>query len=72
MEHKPVKSSNILTVAYNHETQVMEVLFRGQDTPYSFKKVPKHVYQGLMEAESPGGFFHQHVKGQYEHEKLGT
>ncbi len=68
MEHKPVKSSNIDSIAYDPDTSEMQVRFRGGGT-YSYAKVPQTVVDGLMNADSVGSHFHQHIKGKYDFTK---
>lgn len=70
MEHKPVNSSNIKTVAYDPETKTMEIAFHGNSGTYSYADVPKETYDTLLAAESPGKHFHASVKGKFKHTKL--
>ena len=72
MEHKPVKSSNIESHAYDPETMTLELRFRGQSSTYSYANVPKHVYEGLISADSVGGYFHKRIKGQFDFTKVGA
>lgn len=58
-----VASSNILSVAYTEETRTLEVTFvSGRVYHY---EVPKHLAEGMRDSSSPGGFFSEHIKGNY-------
>ncbi len=70
MARIPVKSSEIAAVGYDAEKQVLEVEFlRG--SIHVFQGVPDFVYQALLSAESPGSYYHAHVRrAGYPHRKL--
>lgn len=61
IKHQDVQSSNITSVGYDKENNVLEVRFKGGGL-YSYKDVPKSVYDGLMSAESVGKQFTTEVK----------
>lgn len=74
MNHVPVQSSNIVSVAYDPLSLILEVQFKGtEEKPGSryqyFGVLPVH-HQQLMEAESIGKHFHSHIKGKYEWKKI--
>lgn len=57
-------STALRSASYNSDTQVLTVSFRsGQD--YTFEGVPEDVANGLRDAQSPGSYFHQNIKGVY-------
>jgi hypothetical protein len=66
---KPVKSSVLAFVGYDHEKQELQVVFK-KGSVYLFREVPRSVYQDLMAAESIGAFFLKNVKGRFEWTKL--
>ena len=55
-----VVSSNISKVGYDEESQRLDVVFNTGKV-YSYEKVPKYIYTGIFEAESPGAFFRKMV-----------
>ncbi len=67
--HIPVKSSNVESVGYDPETQVLEAKFKHGGT-YSYQGVPPQKYQALMAAQSIGKHLHQYIKGAHAHAKV--
>jgi hypothetical protein len=72
MERTAVTSSNVASIGYDPTTQELHVGFKGKDgeAVYSYAGVPKDVYDGLMAADSKGGFINSHIKGIHAHSKL--
>lgn len=66
---RPVVSSNLASVAYDFEAQVLQVRFRSGSRNTSdtvrYADVPLAVYRGLMDAPSHGRYFHRHIRGHY-------
>lgn len=73
MQHIPLDSSNIKSVAYFEKERgefVLEVRFHG-GALYEYRDVPEHVYEGLLNAESHGQYFYEHIReAGYPYEKL--
>ncbi|MDD3721911.1 MAG: KTSC domain-containing protein [Lutibacter sp.] len=65
----PVSSSNIATVGYDAETQILEIEFH-HGAIYQYFDVPKAVYDGLMSAGSIGSFFMNEIKTKFSNQKL--
>ena len=63
MERQEVDSSNIDAVGYDETTQTLEIEFR--NGVYQYEDVPEDVYEGLMGADSIGGFFHECIRDVY-------
>jgi KTSC domain len=71
MDRTPVQSSTIASVGYEEETSTLEVGFNN-GTIYQYFGVPKHIYEGLMNASSKGSYLNQYVKrGGYGYTKVG-
>lgn len=69
MERTPVTSSDILSVGYDPDQEILEIEFiRG--AVYQYSGVPIAVYEGLMSADSKGKFFHVNIKNTYAFVKL--
>ena len=64
MERKPVESSNIKSIGYNPDNQVLEVEFTS-GTVYQYDDVPPELYADFESAPSVGRFFHQNIKSVY-------
>jgi len=69
MERKPVTSSNIASIGYDESTSTLEIEFLNNSI-YQYFDVPKHIYQGLMQADSHGQFLAQNIKGVYRYSKV--
>jgi len=77
MELIKIKSSNIeqvgfeenVKISFNQEPMnVLRVVFNSGYT-YDYYKVPKEIYESLLEAESAGMYFHKNIKNKYAYEK---
>lgn len=67
MELKEVLSSNIRKVGYDEGDLVVEYL---SGTKYRYKKVPKELYEAMLESDSKGRFMNSSIKGKFEYEKM--
>lgn len=68
-ESLEVNSEAINGVTYYSEIEKLIVQFTS-GTRYEYSKVPKHVYVGIREANSKGGFLHKYIFGRYEFKRL--
>jgi hypothetical protein len=64
-----VKSSNIESVGYHHESQTLHVIFK-TGGHFTYSKVHPVLFHNFMQAKSKGAFFHEFVKGKHESKKL--
>lgn len=64
---KKVESSNLSKVRYKKGT--LEIKFK-RGGQYKYSKVPKEEYQALLQADSKGKHFNQHIKGVYDFQKV--
>lgn len=69
MERTPVISSNVASVGYDDATQTLEVEFHG-GAVYQYFDVPRAVFDGLLAADSPGGFMHEQVRGVFRYARV--
>lgn len=58
MQHIPLKSSNVASVAYDPDTKEMQILFKhgGMKT---YLEVPPHALTNIQQCQSPGRFVHK-------------
>ena len=73
MAFQPIEiksSSHVSAVSYDEDDMVLKVSFHGGRT-YTYSKVPGLVAAGFAQADSPGQYLHQNVKGQYEYDMAG-
>lgn len=69
MKRVPVNSTNILSVGYDENSQMLEVEFNTKRI-YRFSNVPAHVYSGLMRSKSHGKYFLTHITNNYSQSEL--
>jgi hypothetical protein len=65
----PVKSSNIESIGYHHETSTLHVHFKNGGH-FLYHNVSPAVYQGLLKSDSKGKYLHQNIKRNYRHTKV--
>ena len=64
MEMVHVHSSMIQEVGYNPVDSILAVRFNGGKL-FHYEGVPRELYEGVLQSESIGKYFNQHVRGQY-------
>jgi hypothetical protein len=69
MERIQVTSSNLQSIGYDPDAQIMEIEFKSGGT-YQYSSVPEHEHTGIMNAESHGRYFHANIKDRYPYTKL--
>ena len=69
IERQRVDSSNIKSVGYNKELQILEVEFE-MGGVYQYTAVPEAVHKNFMNAPSKGNFFAMSIKGAYPYKKV--
>lgn len=69
MKRQAVSSSNLASLGYNTDNEILEVEFNNGDI-YQFFKVPKEVFNELMGASSHGVYFSANIRNKYQHDKL--
>ena len=69
MEMIQVSSSNISAVGYDEGNQIVQIRFLN-NSEYIYKGVPKHEFEGLLNAPSVGSYLHQNYKNVYPYERI--
>ena len=69
MTRNSVQSSNLSSVGYDSENQILEIEFKKSGI-YQYYKVPLNVYNGLMNASSHGEYFNANIKNNFEFNKI--
>lgn len=59
-----VDSTTLATIAYEAAHQTLWLEFRS-DAVYVYSSVPSEVHQALLLADSKGGYFNRHIRGQF-------
>jgi hypothetical protein len=82
MDRLELDSSNIGSIGYDPDSKVLEVEFAARDPDgvfldpdnnriYHYLNVPEEIYEGFLEADSPGGYLYLKVKGEFIYKYLG-
>jgi len=61
MNRVPVSSTNLLSVGYDADSNVLEIEFQNGSI-YQYFNVPAKIYSGLTSAASPGRYFDAYIK----------
>lgn len=70
MKRTNVESSNLKSVGYDEENEILEIEFKHGGI-YQYYDVSKDVYDGLMSADSHGKYFDRNVKkAGYRYRKI--
>lgn len=64
MRRKHLDSTAISSAGYDPATALLELEFTSGEV-YQYFAVPKAVYGGLVEAESAGRYFRDHIRDVY-------
>jgi hypothetical protein len=69
MERQSVSSSNLRSVGYDENNQVLEIEFQSGSV-YEYFDVPQAVYAGLMNAPSKGAYLNDNIRPTYRFRKI--
>ena len=69
MNRQTVDSSNLASVGYDEENQILEIEFNHGGV-YQYSDVPKDEYDSLMNADSLGSYFYHNIRDVYDYVKL--
>ncbi|MFA7444458.1 MAG: KTSC domain-containing protein [Flavobacteriaceae bacterium] len=64
----PVASSNIATIGYDKEAQILEIEFH-HGAIYQYIDVPEKVFEELMSSPAQGAYFMNEIKNKFEYRK---
>lgn len=64
-----VSSSNVDSVGYDSENEIVHVRFLN-NALYIYKGVPEYDYNGLVSAPSVGSYLHRNFKNVYAYERV--
>jgi len=69
MKRTKVESSNLASIGYDEENEILEIEFNHGGI-YQYFDVPKEEYEALMNADSHGKYFVANIREDYEYEKI--
>ena len=64
MPWQSLSSSMLVRATYDPDTGTLYLQFASGQT-YTYDDVPVSVYTALLEADSPGQYYHANIKGTY-------
>ena len=65
----PVESSNVESIGYDQENQIVYVRFLNGSL-YIYKEVPEYEFENLLNAPSIGSYIHSNFKNVYPYERI--
>ncbi len=68
MERIQVQSSKILTVAYNNEKSLLEVIYKNGQV-YLYREVPPNFWLEMMLASSIGKYYFDNIHGVFPYKQ---
>ena len=69
MKRQSVESSNLASVGYDAENEILEVEFNHGGV-YQYFDVPENIYNDLINAPSIGSYLAQNIKGRFRYSKV--
>ena len=69
MQHHPVKSSRIASIAYDEPTSTLEICFRDKST-LQFLGVPARIFRDFLIVVSKGRFYDGVIKGKFPQRRM--
>jgi len=70
MKRTAVNSSNVNSIGYDEEKNILEVEFKDRSV-YQYFQVGKQIYLGLCKASSIGGYLDKYIKrAGYKYQKI--
>jgi len=70
MQRESVSSSNLASIGYDANNEILEVEFLKSGDVYQYFDVPQNVYNELINAPSHGVYFSANIRNDYKFEKL--
>jgi len=69
MTHQPVISTTMRSVGYDEDRHLLEIWFQTGKL-YKYKKVPADIFISLMQAESKGKYFNDHIRDIFPFQEI--
>ena len=66
---RPVISSSLRQVGFNAMSRTLRIEFK-TGSIWEYLQVPATEHEKLMKAESPGGYFHSHIRNRFQSRKI--
>jgi len=69
MQPVQLESTTLASAAYDPTSRHLEIVFRTGER-YLYLQVPPHCYQQLLQADSKGAYFNQHIRNCFPFQHL--
>lgn len=69
MQRERVVSSNISSIGYDEDRNILEIEFN-DGAIYQYSGVPEQEYKSLLSASSKGSYLNKHMKGKYRYTQV--
>src|ERR1035437_222240 len=69
---KKFDSKLLKDATFYPDTKVLDVTFKTNNEIYRYAGVPEKVYEGLVHAESKGGYFLKNIRDTYKFTKVSN
>lgn len=69
MKRETVNSSNLASVGYDEENEILEIEFNHGGV-YQYFDVPKDEYEALMNVDSLGSYLYHNIRDVYDYSKV--
>ncbi len=69
MKRQSVESSNLASIGYDAENEILEIEFNHGGI-YQYFDIPENVYEELMNADSHGVYFSANIRNDYQYQKI--
>ena len=69
IQEQQLDSSNLKSAEYDDETKILEITFLNGST-YRYERVPFKLFNGLTNADSPGGYFSRQIRNSFGFERI--
>ena len=70
MNMHSVNSSNILAIGYDDNSRILRIQFKSNYSVYDYYDVSKEVFLDFIQAESKGRYHINHIRGEYDYQKI--
>jgi hypothetical protein len=67
----PVESTTLSRAGYSRGDAILELVFRSGEV-YRYFDVPVEIYEGLLRADSKGGYFNDHIRNMFRYQHVGN
>lgn len=71
MERQNVESTMIVSMGYDRQTAILEIVFKSDGEVWQYYEVPDFVFEEFINSDSKGRFFLKNIRGKYHDTRVG-